>query len=189
MFASIKSLFSSKSEALPIAPVAKQKPATPKPVLLKKAPVKKRRELIPYNNRLIPLLEEDHKKLLSIFTSIVGHASDRNYAALTLGLNDFSDLLKNHLRKEGLDLYMYLELVVGKEEGQNDSKVFREFRLEMKGIAVAVSSAINKYTNIPVTDDTVDQFISDFTDLGDVLVDRIEREEQILYPIYENHKA
>jgi hypothetical protein len=143
-----------------------------------------KKHIIPYKPNLIADLESDHKNLLISYKRIMNSADKKQYAKLTLCLNGFSELLKSHLRKESIYLYMYLEFVIGKENGIMDSKIFRAFRLEMKNISVAVSGAINLYTNTPVTDETVDKFIKDFSEIGSILVDRIEREEKNLYPIY-----
>jgi hypothetical protein len=145
--------------------------------------------VIPYNAQLITGLKAEHQELLMYYTRIMRHANNKQYTQLTLGLNQFSELLKSHLRKESIYLYMYLEFVIVKKKGMKDRKTFRDFRLEMKNISMAVSSAINLYINTPVTDQTVDQFIQNFTEIGNILVDRIKREEKNLYPIYLNHTS
>lgn len=147
------------------------------------------KKIIPYNAQLITGLEADHQELLLYYSKIMKYANNKQYTQLTLSLNQFSKLLKSHLRKESISLYMYLEFVIVKKKGMKDRKTFRDFRLEMKSISMAVSSAINLYTNTPVTDQTVDKFIQDFTEIGNILVDRIKREEKKLYPIYLNHTS
>jgi hypothetical protein len=141
-----------------------------------------------YNSGLIHVLEDDHKVLLSLYTHIMKCATNKQYNALKKGLNDFGERLTTHLRKESIDLYMYLEFVVVKADAVETRETFSSFRLEMKEISIAVSSVLNHYDNTPVTNETVDKFLIDFEELGVILVDRIKREEKTLYPIYMNLK-
>lgn len=144
---------------------------------------------VAYNSDLIMSLEADHKVLLSSYVRIMKYARNKQYAKLTLELNDFSDILKAHLRKEEHSLYMYLEFVLGDKNKKRHREEFRDLHLEMKSIAKAVTTGISKYTNIPVTNLTIEQFIIDFTVLGSVLSKRIKKEEDKLYPIYLSNKS
>ena len=148
----------------------------------------KQGQILTYKSNLIPVLKEDHQALLPLHTSILWYANNRKYKELEKGLNAFGERLKIHLRKETIDLYIYLEFIIAKEIEIKQRKTFREFRLEMKRISVAVSSALNQYENTPITDETVKQFLIDFKELGRILIDRIEKEEKMLYPIYTNLK-
>jgi hypothetical protein len=141
-----------------------------------------------YNSKLIKGLEKDHQVLLSLHTYILKSAINKEYHALAKGMIDFSEILITHLRKESIDLYMYLEFVVIKADETDTRETFRSFRLEMKNISIKVSSILHHYENTPVTDQTVEKFLIDFKELGEILVDRIQREEKILYPIYINLK-
>lgn len=183
MFKFIRKLFFGKKELLPPSPQKSNES------IIKQVPKTKIKSVIPYNPELIEGLQEDHKALLTIYSKIMEHAKAKQYAELTFGLDGFDELLKSHLRKESHELYMYLEFVVAKDEGNEDRKMFRDFRLEMKEIAVTVRGFVNQYTNIPVTNTTVDQFIADFTQLGGVLVERINREEKNLYLIYNRYNS
>jgi hypothetical protein len=154
------------------------------------SPPKKRqkKQILVYNSELIHSLEQDHQVLLSLYTDIMKYATNRQYHSLAQGLNDFSERLTTHLRKEGIDLYMYLEFVVAKRDAVDTRETLRDFRLEMKEISIAVSSVLHHYENMPVTHETVEKFLIDFKELGRILVDRIAREEKTLYPIYMNLK-
>lgn len=175
MFGSIKKLFSSNSSE-----------ANTKEETIDKSS----ESLTTFNNKentslsfkpeLIPSLKSEHQHLLSLYTLIMGFAEKKNYSLLTEVLAEFDCLLKDHLGKEGIELYVGLEF----SPNIDDPKIFRDFRREMSNIASIVVKAINKHTKKAVTDETVDQFIKEFSDLGGVLVERIEREESVLYPLY-----
>ncbi len=145
---------------------------------------KKNNNLLFYNSKLINGLEKDHQVLLSLHAYIMKSATNKEYNSLSKAMVDFSEILTTHLRKESIDLYMYLEFVVIKTDETDTRETFRAFRLEMKKISITVSSILHHYENTPVTDQTVEKFLIDFKELGNILVDRIQREEKILYPIY-----
>lgn len=136
---------------------------------------------------LIDDLKNDHKVMMSIYEKLMECAEHKNLLLLSRLLEDFTTICTLHLQKEDDELYRYLESVV-KLRSNTEIKVFREFRAEMKNVSIALFSTINQNPNIPVTDESVDAFIADFNHLGDVLYDRIKREEQILYPIYDKSR-
>ncbi|MCK5812865.1 MAG: hemerythrin domain-containing protein [Cocleimonas sp.] len=150
--------------------------------------IKKENKVIIYNSELIRVLEKDHQVLLSLHAYLMKCAINKEYESLVRAMNDFSSILATHLRKESIDLYMYLEFIVVKADETDTRETFRSFRLEMKKISIQVSSILHHYENTPVTDQTVEKFLIDFKELGEILVDRIKREEKILYPIYINLK-
>ncbi|MCK4842127.1 MAG: hemerythrin domain-containing protein [Methylococcales bacterium] len=141
---------------------------------------KKKVSTIPYNPELIDSLKTEHQDLLSSFGHIMDSAEKKRYPLLAKTLKDFSNLLNAHLTKEGIELYVFLEF----STHIDNPDVFRDFRREMSEIASVVMGVINRYTKKAVSDETVDQFIKEFTELGGVLVDRIEREENMLYTLY-----
>lgn len=140
-----------------------------------------------YDNALIVTLENDHKVMMSTFEKMMESAKEGNYLLLAHLLEDFTTLCANHIKKEDDELYMYLDHII-KTKSKAEVKVFSEYRFEMKNISTSIFNTINQNPNIPVSEDTAEAFISDFDVLGNVLKDRIEREERILYPIYANSR-
>jgi len=171
MFKFIKRLFSGSSPTVNEEP---EKAVSPSPSKNTKKAV------IPFNPELISSLTSDHHKLLESFKLILESAKKKHYPLLMTTLNEFSNTLNAHLSREGVELYVYLELTALGD----DRQTFRDFRIEMGEIASTVTNVINTYKNSPVTDENVEQFTKDFSGLGGVLVDRIDREEGTLYPLY-----
>lgn len=145
------------------------------------------RRLLAFNGYLIEDLENDHNLLLCNYEKLMECARENNFLLLSRLLGDFTVLITNHLHKEDDELYGYLENMA-KLKNETEVKVFRQFRSEMKNISVTIFSTINQNPNIPVTSDTVEGFIADFTELGEILTERIQREESILYPMYTKSK-
>ncbi len=170
MFNFIKNFFSKKKTE------SEEKEKTNKPVASKK----KQLGSISFNPMLIEGLKFEHQNLISIYQHIMDSAEKKEYPILLKALSDFSNALSAHLTKEDIELYIFLEFIA---QGK-DREVIRDFRLEMGGIAKIVIGVINKYNNTAVSDENVVDFIQEFSELGGVLVDRIEREEATLYPLY-----
>jgi regulator of sigma D len=64
------------------------------------------------------------------------------------------------------------------------SALVHEFRQEMNGIGQAMLEFLNKYKEIATRPDFAVPFGKDLESVGKVLVDRIKREEDTLYPLY-----
>ena len=59
-----------------------------------------------------------------------------------------------------------------------------EFRKEMMHIGRAVNQFVTRYEVAVWSDEMKKNFASELAGIGDVLVKRIEHEEQSLYPLY-----
>lgn len=58
------------------------------------------------------------------------------------------------------------------------------FRHEMDGIGRAVVGFLDKYQKIGSQPELAEQFATDLRGIGEALVARIKREEDLLYPMY-----
>lgn len=65
-----------------------------------------------------------------------------------------------------------------------NSDLVKGFRREMDSIARIAMSFLKKYEMIGVDAELAKLFAADFEQLGKVLVERINREESVLYPLY-----
>lgn len=134
-----------------------------------------------YKENLVISLEADHQELLSLYQNIMTEAKRHNFHTLHIELSTFKIKLKEHLAKEFKDLYVFIEFVVS--DGSDKSSV-REFRTEMNTIAIQVMNTLNHYQQSHVNKSNIDKFIKSFEAIGGILVDRIMREETLLYPMY-----
>ncbi len=134
-----------------------------------------------YKENLVINLEADHQELLSLYQKIMTEAKNNSFHTLHIELSTFKIKLKEHLAKEFKDLYVFIEFVVA--DGSDKSSV-REFRSEMNTIAIQVMNTLNQYQQSHVNKNNIDEFIKSFEAIGGILVDRIMREETLLYPMY-----
>ncbi|NMM38795.1 MAG: hemerythrin domain-containing protein [Glaciimonas sp.] len=137
---------------------------------------------INFSPDLVLHLEADHQKLLQIFTSIGDAFSVGDLPVTTQRLEDFRGALQSHLLTESVRLYIYLEHALAQDAESH--ALIHEFRHEMEGIGKAVLEFLGKYHQLAVQPNLVASFGNDLSAVGKVLVERIQREESTLYPLY-----
>jgi hemerythrin-like domain-containing protein len=98
-------------------------------------------------------------------------------------LNEYGVLLRNHLLKENMRLYIYLQQRVADDEV--NTRLVRSFRKEMDGMAKTALNFLEKYKAIeqlPANQQA--EFIIELESIGAVVQERMHREENLLYPLY-----
>jgi len=135
---------------------------------------------IPYKSKLIPVLLNEHKALLSLYGDILAAANAKDADRTKLKLNKFKDLFSGHLIKENVSLYTYLSHSI---TDNDTSEAINLMKSEMYGIGKEVNSFLRHYTSEHADIDNV--FIEKLEGLGEALVRRIENEEAHLYPVYQ----
>lgn len=159
-------------------PAAEAAPTTPAPQAAATAPGTR----ISFNPELVPQLKADHQKLLAIFGSISQAFNAEDLEETVQHLEIFRGAIQNHLLTENVRFYIYLEHAL-LEDPQSHALV-HEFRHEMDGIGKAVLAFLGKYRQMSTQPNLAASFGGDLSLIGQVLVERIQREEEILYPLY-----
>ena len=137
---------------------------------------------IRYSPELIDSLKSDHQKLLALYGEIQADFDNKDYPAVSEKLETFKGALQGHLLTENVRLYIYLDRSLAQDPTNSD--LIRGFRREMDDIAKVAMGFINKYSAIGVDEDLAKHFGEDFATIGKVLGERIQREEETLYPLY-----
>lgn len=140
-----------------------------------------------FDHSLIARLELEHQTILLKYNEIIQLAESKNYVQLSNRFEEFSSELISHIRMEDDELYLYMKNLAS-YNGSIEEKVCGEFISEMKKITISMFYILSQSPNIPVNDGNVEAFIGEFKGLGEVLQDRILREEKIIYPMYENSR-
>jgi hypothetical protein len=140
-----------------------------------------------YEDKLITDLKNDHQALLAIYGQIGEALENNNHDEIVDLFVDFSSGLRSHILKENLKLYVYLShaMVLDTES----LALIIELRSEMSKIGRTVNSFLTRYSELPWTTEKMASFPVEFKQIGDVLVERIEREESTLYPLYMHPEA
>ncbi|MEH6457632.1 MAG: hemerythrin domain-containing protein [Cocleimonas sp.] len=145
----------------------------------------KQKNILPvYDSSLIGALKSDHQDIIAAYNKVLDTARSGEYSALHLLLIDFSILCTNHHQMEDIRIYGYLKTLAS-NKSLVEQKVVAKFSSEMNDISTSIYASVFQSPNVPVNDETADSFIKEFSLMGFNLQDRIEREESILYPIYE----
>ncbi len=138
---------------------------------------------IHYHADLIGKLTSDHRALLDLFGRIkLAHGSGQLEEAAAL-LVRFRTALQDHLLVESVRLYVYLEHRM--RDDPDSHRLIHDFRHEMDGIGKAAMAFLGKYARLAQDPQLNDSFGPELDAVGRVLVERIQREETVLYPLYE----
>ncbi len=149
---------------------------------------KSQQEVIPgttltYDPTLIKQLHSDHKELIELYGTIKKYLDKEDYNNVQKYLLQFSSLLRDHLLLENLKLYVYLTNALS-HDAQN-LEIMIDMRKEMGRIGRTVNQFLTRYTEtLPWTEEKLYSFPNEFKQIGKVLVERINREENRLYTLY-----
>ncbi len=138
---------------------------------------------IHYSAELINGLKSDHQSLLTLYGKIDSEFKEGRYEEVSSLLNDFKSELNSHLLTENVRLYIYLERSLAHDP--TTGELIHGFRKEMDEIAKVALGFLKKYETIGVDAQLASHFGPDFKTIGEVLVERIQKEEHTLYPLYQ----
>lgn len=158
--------------------------AAPRTPIQFDVPVARPRQ-IKYDPALVPALEKDHRELVALFKEIGQCAKLDEFADVPALLLSFKTRLEAHLIAENVRFYNYVENSL--QDDAENSMLIRSFRREMNSIARGVVDFVKKYqiSNFDVA--ARRDFLDDYNTVGGLLTQRIEREENSLYPLYQPH--
>ena len=131
---------------------------------------------------LIENLKDDHRNLLALYTKMSEALENENYNQLAELFTQFKVQLHRHILKENLKLYIYLTYAITNDQKSLDT--IRDLKTEMQQIGRAVNKFLQHYSQMPWTEEQKKKFPEEFNSTGNILIDRIDREEQSLYPLY-----
>ncbi len=140
-----------------------------------------------YDKKLIDHLESDHQSMLGLYGEMAEALEQNNHKQLTLLFTKFSSELRSHLLTENLKLYVYLTHAMANDT--ESLSIVIELRSEMQQIGRAVNNFLVRYGELPWSEEQIQSFPGEFKQIGEVLVDRIKREEHTLYPLYMHPNA
>lgn len=140
---------------------------------------------IHYHADLVGRLHDDHKELLRVYGMIKTAFDKGDYLTVSQRLGELRGGLQSHLLTENLLLYVYLDHCLAADE--TNSELIRGFRHEMDQIGKVAMRFLKKYEAIGVDKDLAPSFAEEFATIGQVLGERIKKEETVLYPLYLPH--
>lgn len=137
---------------------------------------------IGYDDELINTFQAEHQGLLRLFGDIKAAAERDDFKLVQIKLKKFTSILRGHLLTENVKLYVYLSKELAHDPENKD--IIMSFRREMMQIGKVVNQFVTKYDRLLWTLDMRQDFLPELLAIGQVLIERIEREESTLYPLY-----
>jgi len=159
----------------------KNKIVEPEPAPAPK-PARAPSEGISYDENLISTFEAEHQALLRLFVEIKEAAESNNFPIVKERLKKFTSILRGHLLTENVKLYVYLSRELAHDV--ENKEIIMAFRREMMQIGKAVNQFVTLYDKPIWSREMETTFLPELLAIGEVLVQRIEREESTLYPLY-----
>ncbi|MDN5925012.1 MAG: hemerythrin domain-containing protein [Xanthomonadales bacterium] len=138
---------------------------------------------IHYDPGLIDSLLRDHATLGADFQHIGELSTAGNYEDLRGLLINFKSRLEAHVLTENVRFYTYLQQSLGDDAA--NAEMMHDFRKEMNTIARAVVNFVKQYQSCAFTMADRKQFQIDYAGVGKVLEQRLDSEENQLYPLYQ----
>jgi len=138
---------------------------------------------IGYDPRLINSLLQDHAELGRIFGNIGDALKAGTFNDIRSLLIQFKTRLEAHVLTENVRFYNYLEQSLAGDA--NNTGVMHDFRREMNNIARSVVDFVKKYQSSTFTPEDRRQLATDYDSVGKILEQRLDNEENNLYPLYQ----
>ena len=138
---------------------------------------------IAYDPLLVRQLIQEHRELVRQFSAFTPSLEANHFEALPALLTEFKTAFDRHLLAENVRFYCYLEAQARRNDpGRREA--IRAFRREMNEIARKVSTFVRDWLASPPDASRRDEFAKGLGQVGGLLLQRIRREEQSLYPLY-----
>ncbi len=137
---------------------------------------------IAYHPELIEHFESEHKQLLQLFQNMVDAIEQDDVETTSKHLKKFSLLLRGHLLEENIKLYVYLQHTLINDV--ESTELVNSFKSEMQAIGRSVNKFITSYSKENWSAEDIENFKREIKPIGNILVERINNEEEMLYKLY-----
>ena len=137
---------------------------------------------IGYDPLLIKRLRLDHQRMLELFTQAQSLLTTRDYDGVRRKLGELRIVLQDHLMTASVKFYVYVSRQLASDPGK--SAIINEHRRIMLDNSRLIMDFLRTYCIARLDDSFAEQFQIEFLAIGAALVQRIEREETTLFPLY-----
>ena len=140
-----------------------------------------------YDPTLIERLTQEHRSLAELFQQATRAVQQGDRTAFEQGVAQCVAALDAHIAVEDTQLYDYLQQQARGDPRQ--TQVVQTFRREMDIIGRNVQVYLGDYLHHPAPVFNFEKAHLDFLDLRALLRERVQREEALLYPMYERTRT
>lgn len=137
---------------------------------------------IGYDPLLLQRLRADQQRMLELFTQTQALLNSRDYSGVYRKLSELRIVLQDHLMIANVKFYVYLSRLFANDQAK--SATINDCRREMLANSRQLMDFLRTYTAVRLDDTLAETFQIDLLVIGSVLVQRIEREQNTLFPLY-----
>lgn len=138
---------------------------------------------IRYDPHLVPRFVEAHHQLTNLIGELAALTRNGQYDQAMKALHQFKVSLYDHLLEENVRLYTYLTYCL--REDADGRELMDDMRREMGQIGRTATRFIKAYTDTGISAGNAQAFLQQLNSVASVLQDRVRREEQSLYTLYQ----
>ena len=142
------------------------------------------KQLPAYDYALIDSMQEENEANRFVFNELMRFAEAKDYSKVAGRLEIFNSQIRDHYHRADISLYAYLKTYIHIKFPKRE-KAFTQLSLEMKNISIEIFYTISQSPNLPLSDKTHSAFMKEFNHLGELMNERIHREESVLFTMYE----
>ena len=137
---------------------------------------------IGYDPLLIQHLKTDQQRMLQLFTQTQLLLTACDYAGVQRKLGELRIVLQDHLMTANVKFYVYLSRHLAQDAVK--SSIINDCRREMLVNSRQIMDFLRTYSAVRLDDSFAEQFQIELLVTGAALVQRIEREQATLFPLY-----
>lgn len=164
--------------ATPNLPLHRPSAPASTPTLRRNAPGTR----IGYDPLLIQRFQNDHQRMLRLFTEVQSLLTAGDYDGVQRKLGEFRVVLQDHLMTASVKFYVYMTHLLDGDAGK--SALLNQQRREMLNNSRLIMDFLRTYSAARLDDSFAEAFQIELLSIGAALVQRIEREESALFPLY-----
>jgi len=138
---------------------------------------------IGYDPLLLQRLRADHQRMLELFTQTQELLTTHDYDGVRRKLGALRITLQDHLMTASVKFYVYVSRHLANDEAK--SAIINEYRREMLNNSRQIMDFLRTYSIARLDDSFADTFQIELLVIGSALVQRIEREQSTLFPLYQ----
>jgi regulator of sigma D len=157
-----------------------RKSPAPRPASQPRAPGTR----IGYDPLLIRRLTSDHQKMLELFSQTQALLTTHDYDGVKRKLGELRITLQDHLMTASVKFYVYVARNLATDLAK--TALINEYRREMLANSRQIMDFLRTYSAVRLDDSFADAFQIELLVIGSALVQRIEREQSTLFPMYQS---
>jgi hypothetical protein len=138
---------------------------------------------IGYDPLLLQRLQADHQRMLELFTQTQELLTTHDYDGVRRKLGALRITLQDHLMTASVKFYVYVSRHLANDAAK--TAIINEYRREMLINSRQIMDFLRTYSAARLDDSFADTFQIELLVIGSALVQRIEREQSTLFPLYQ----